>query len=97
MLLVLASKYSSLKNENRSLREKVAEYESALDEANENIEEANSIIEEAQSYAWESYEEMGGALENLYTVDIVLTNRQSIFKKYGLPPLPKLPSLPKLF
>ena len=45
--------------------------EYTLEEANNNIEEANSIIEDAQSYAWSSYEEMGDALDNLYTVDTV--------------------------
>lgn len=43
----------------------------ALEEANNNIEEASSIIEEAQGYSWSSYEDMGNALDNLYTVDTV--------------------------
>lgn len=43
----------------------------ALDEANTNIEQANSNIEEAQYYTWESYDEMGYALESLETVDTV--------------------------
>lgn len=46
----------------------IDEYSDALDEANDNIDEANSMIEDAQWYAWESYEEMGEALEDLDTV-----------------------------
>ena len=46
-------------------------YERALEEANNNIEEANSTIEDAQGSAWSSYEDMGYALDNLYTVDTV--------------------------
>lgn len=53
------------------LEEKLEEYQTASEEANNNIEEANSIIEEAQGHAWESYQEMGEALENLETVEIV--------------------------
>lgn len=32
------------------------------------LEEANSEIEEAKSYSWQSYEEMGEALENLDSI-----------------------------
>lgn len=64
-------KYDKLKGENADLSRELRNYESALDEANDNIEQANSYIEEAQWYAWESYEEMGEALDNLQTVDTV--------------------------
>ncbi len=47
------------------------DYSDALDEANTNIEQANSSIENAQYYAWETYEDMGYALENLETVETV--------------------------
>ncbi|MEW6407792.1 MAG: hypothetical protein AB1465_03820 [Patescibacteria group bacterium] len=50
----------------------ISEYQYALERANKNIEEANSIIEDAQNYTWSSYQEMGEALDNLYTVDTVL-------------------------
>jgi len=43
------------------LEEKIEEYRDAL-------EEANDRIEEAKYYTWESYEDMGYALENLDTV-----------------------------
>ena len=46
----------------------LSEYDDALDEANDNIDDANSIIEDAQGSAWLSYEDMGDALDNLYTV-----------------------------
>lgn len=55
------------------LQTRLSNYEDALSQANDNISEANSAIEEAQGYAWSSYEEMGGALENLQTVDEVST------------------------
>ena len=53
------------------LEESVGYYEIALEEANDNIDDANSIIQEAQFYAWESYDEMGEALEYMSTVDNV--------------------------
>lgn len=51
--------------------DKISEYQSALEEANNNIEEANSMIEAAKYYAWETYDEMGEALDSLETVDTV--------------------------
>jgi len=60
-----------LKNENFYLQDSLSSYQYALEEANNNIDEANSIIEDAQNYAWANYEEMGYALENLYTVDTI--------------------------
>ncbi len=70
-LSLLWYKYDNLKEENSYLRRKLYDYKSALEEANDNIEQVNSYIEEAQGYAWESYEEMGEALDNLQTVDTV--------------------------
>lgn len=61
--------YESARNDD--LESKISEYEAALQEANNNIEEANNAIESAKSYAWESYEEMGDALDYLDTVDTV--------------------------
>ena len=75
-----------------SLRRELFEYQDALSEANDNIEQANSYIEEAQAYAWNSYEDMGWALDNLETVDMVNEPHSSGF----LPTFPKLPKLPKL-
>lgn len=69
--IFLWTKYSSLKEENKQLSGLMEEYQYALSQANQNIEEANSIIEDAQSYAWSTYQEMGDALDNLYTVDTV--------------------------
>ncbi len=69
---------NKLKNENNYLEDSLYscnasldDYQSALEEANNNIDEANSIIEDAQSYAWSNYQEMGDALDNLYTVNTV--------------------------
>lgn len=52
-------------------RDRISDYQSALEEANDNIERANEMIEEAKRYTWESYDEMGEALDNLETVDTV--------------------------
>lgn len=49
----------------------LTEYKDALNEANDNIDYANSYIEYAQSMAWESYDDMGTALDDLSTVDTV--------------------------
>lgn len=46
------------------------DYSAALDEANTNIEDANSQIYDAQSYAWSSYDEMGGFLENMQEISM---------------------------
>lgn len=62
---------SELLSEVNSLEYQVDAYQDALEEANYNIEEANSVIEDAQGYAWSDYYEMGEALDNLYTVEIV--------------------------
>lgn len=67
----LTSRVESLQDEVADLGDKVNSYSDALDQANSNIEEANSNIEDAQGYAWSSYEEMGQALDDLVTVDIV--------------------------
>ena len=72
VLIFVWFKYNNLREENATLTDQVDAYQYALDQANENINEANSIIEDAQNYAWSSYEEMGDALDNLTTVDIVL-------------------------
>ena len=69
--IFLWTKYSSLKEDNEQLSDSLAEYQYALEQANDNIEEANSVIEEAQSNAWSSYEDMGSALDNLDTVDTI--------------------------
>lgn len=51
--------------------DEIEDYSYALEEANANIEEVNSSIEDAQSYTWETYEEMGDAIDGLQTVDTV--------------------------
>ncbi len=72
VILVLGwFRYDRLKKENFYLKDELVSYQSALDEANQNIEDANSMIEDAQSSAWSSYEDMGSALDNLQTVDII--------------------------
>jgi len=61
-----------LKEESDYLEYRLTDYRMALEEANSNIEEANSEIEDAQTYTWSSYEEMGNALDSLYTIDTIL-------------------------
>lgn len=60
-----------LEQEKTYLEERIEEYRQALEDANNNIEEANSNIEEAKSNAWETYEDMGNALDNIDTVDTI--------------------------
>ena len=62
-----------LNHSHQQLKSELADYQSALGEANDNIDDANSMIEDAQGYAWSDYEEMGYALDNLSTVDNVDT------------------------
>ncbi|MBI2448623.1 hypothetical protein HYV44_03680 [Candidatus Microgenomates bacterium] len=62
---------SDLQSQNSSLEDTIDEYRSALSEANDNIEQANSIIEDAKWYTWESYDDMGYALDSMDTVDTV--------------------------
>ena len=52
---------SNLKNELKETKDELSNYEDALYQVNSNLEEA-------RWYAWESYEEMGDALDNLETV-----------------------------
>jgi len=51
--------YETARNE--ELENRVSDYQTAL-------EEANQEIEDAKWYAWESYEDMGDALDSLDTV-----------------------------
>lgn len=53
------------------LENRLSDYQTALEEANDNIEQVNSEIRQAKRYAWESYEEMGNALDNLDTASTV--------------------------
>lgn len=54
--------YSDAESKLSDLEEQLYSYEYALDEANSNIDEA-------KYYAWESYDEMGEALDTLETVE----------------------------
>jgi len=54
-----------------SCEELVSEYQEKLQQANETIENLNYEIEEAKSNAWESYYDMGEALDNLETADTI--------------------------
>lgn len=45
------------------------EAQSQLESTKEALDQANSNIEEAKYYAWESYDDMGYALDNLETVE----------------------------
>lgn len=58
--------------EGQSANEWYDEYESSQEELNSTqdaLDEANSNIEEAKYSAWESYDEMGEALDSLETVN----------------------------
>ena len=71
VVFFLNYQYRQERKDNLILQDRLSEYQSALNYANENIEEANSIIEDAQSYAWSDYYDMGYALDDMYTVDTV--------------------------
>lgn len=58
---LLQSENEDLQSENNNLQDQVSEYDDAL-------QEANDLIENAQYQAWSSYEEMGNALDDLYTI-----------------------------
>ena len=58
----ISIKNGNLKSDIERLRDETYECTYALGQANSNIEEA-------KWYAWESYEDMGYALESLETVD----------------------------
>lgn len=57
-----------LMEENYSFQQNIYDCDMAIDEANNNIEEANSNIENAKFEVWESYEDMGYALDGLETI-----------------------------
>jgi len=61
----------NLQSEVEDLQSEVEDLQSALQKANNHIEEANSSIDSAKGYAWETYDEMGEALDSLDTVDTV--------------------------
>lgn len=48
---------------------KIADLENELEDYKNALEEANSTISKAKYHAWESYDEMGEALDNLETVN----------------------------
>lgn len=54
--------HRNLENQLAESQDELSSYQDALDQANSNIEDANL-------YAWESYEEMGEALDNLEIVE----------------------------
>ncbi len=53
------------------LESQLSDYQDALSEANSNIETVNNNIDDAKWYAWESYDEMGEALDSLDPVDTI--------------------------
>ena len=60
-----------LENDNYYLEGQLDDCQIVLQEANDNIEEVNSYIEDVRGYAWSSYDEMGWALDNLMTVEMI--------------------------
>ena len=65
------NQYDEVLGEVDNLQSEVEDLQSALQKANNHIEEANSSIDSAKGYAWETYDEMGVALDSLDTVDTV--------------------------
>lgn len=53
---------------NLQTNSKIADLENELEDYENALQEANSVISKAKYHAWESYEEMGEALDNLETV-----------------------------
>ncbi len=70
LVLFLWSRLTFVNNENAELLEKIDSYEEILDDYKDALDQANSNIDEAKWSAWESYEDMGDALDFLETVDI---------------------------
>lgn len=63
--------YDEATAENDDLQTQIEDWRTALDEANNNIEDGNYKIRNAKIYSWESYEEMGDALDSLREIDTV--------------------------
>lgn len=61
--------HHKLTNQIELLREESYEFERKTRFYSDALDQANSNIEDAQSYAWESYDEMGYALDSLETVE----------------------------
>lgn len=55
--------------DHRNLENKLEETQDELYEYQYALGQANSNIEDARWYAWESYDDMGYALENLETIE----------------------------
>jgi len=49
--------------------DQIYDLENELESCTDNLDQANSNIDEAKWYAWETYDDMGYALDNLETVD----------------------------
>lgn len=54
-----------------AMEDSLSDYKYALEDANRVIEDLNYMIEDAQGNAWGSYEDMGYALDSMYTRDTV--------------------------
>lgn len=65
------SSITTLKIQNDYLVSNLDDYRVALNEANDRIDEANEMIENAKGYTWESYDDMGTALDDIDTVSTV--------------------------
>ena len=57
----------SLKSDIKELKSERDYYEDVAYDYSSKINSLNDQIETARGYAWESYQDMGEALENLYT------------------------------
>lgn len=67
----LSSENEQLLDKNYELEQKVDDYADALYQANDNIENLDNQIENAQYSAWSTYQEMGFAIDELYTLRTV--------------------------
>jgi len=73
VIALLLSLFRTQKYEEYTAEEWAAEYEYTNDKLESYIDaldEANSNIEDAKYYVWESYDDMGYALDDLETVDV---------------------------
>ncbi|MCS6806844.1 MAG: hypothetical protein RMM98_17160 [Acidobacteriota bacterium] len=69
--LSTCERIEDMENVKAQLESKLEKYEESLQQANQAIEEVNAAIEEARGAAWTSFEEMGEALDKLYTVETI--------------------------
>lgn len=61
--------HNNLINQVESLQDQISNFDYRSRLCFDALDQANLNIEDAKSYAWESYDDMGDALDNLETVE----------------------------